>query len=264
MEPLRVAIVGATGRTGSAVLRLAAGDPALRIVAALAAGDDPRLGRDAGTAVGLDPLGVLVTEHTDARPDVLIDFSAPVSCMQWLGWCVRNDVAFVSGTTGLEADQRAQFAQAARTIAVLWARNMSIGVNLLVQIVGEIAARLGPGWDTEIVETHHRHKVDAPSGTAQALYEAVCAALHRDPTTAAVHGRSGKPGPRAAGEIGVHALRMGGIVGEHRIHFATPDEQLTLEHRAFSRDTFAAGAIRAAKWLDDRPPGLYAMRDVLK
>jgi 4-hydroxy-tetrahydrodipicolinate reductase len=263
MEPLRVAIVGATGRTGSAVLRLAARDSALRVVAALAAADDPRIGRDAGAALGLDPLGVLVAETCDARPDVLIDFSAPASCMQWLAWCVRNDCAFVSGTTGLEAEQRAQLEQAARAIAVLWARNMSVGVNLLVQLVSAAAAQLGAGWDIEITETHHRHKVDAPSGTALALYEAACAALDRDPATTAVPGRSGQCGPRTSTEIGVHALRMGGIVGEHSVHFATPDEQVTLEHRAFSRDTFAAGAIRAAKWIDDRPPGLYCLRDVL-
>jgi 4-hydroxy-tetrahydrodipicolinate reductase len=140
---------------------------------------------------------------------------------------------------------------------------MSTGVNLLLALVAELAAKLDHEWDVEICETHHRHKVDAPSGTARALLDAICRARGQSPDDAAIYGRGGDVGPRPAGQIGVHAVRMGAIVGEHEVHFTSAAESLTLRHRAFSRDAFAEGALRAARWVQARPPGLYTMRDVL-
>lgn len=263
MSALRIAVVGATGRTGSSVVRVAAADDMCAVIAALAAADDPQLGQDAGLVAGCGALNLPISSELNDKVDVLIDFSTPQSTVTWAEWCQTHGVALVSGTTGLDTTQQTTLAGAAERVPVLAAPNMSLGVNLLIQLVGEVASKLGPDWDIEISETHHRQKVDAPSGTANALYQAICAALNLSPDAAGVHGRQGQVGPRRPGEIGMHALRMGGIVGEHSVHFATPAEVVTLEHRAFSRDTFAAGAVRAAKWLCGRPAGRYHMRDVL-
>ncbi|MGD8452500.1 MAG: 4-hydroxy-tetrahydrodipicolinate reductase [Phycisphaerae bacterium] len=263
MNPLRLAIAGCTGRTGSAVLRLAAADPAFDVVAGLAHADDPRLGEDLGQLAGCAAMGRVVQAQCDVPCDALIEFTTPASCAQWAAWCGAKGVALVSGTTGLEPPHRSALESAAKRVPVLWAPNMSLGVNLLLELVARCAARLDENWDVEITELHHRHKVDAPSGTAKALLDAVCQARGTTPAEATVSGRSGQCGPRRSGEIGVHALRAGEIVGEHVVRFASAAESLILEHRAHSRDTFAAGALFAARWLIGRPPGLYAMRDVL-
>lgn len=260
---MRLAVLGATGRTGAAVVRLAAADPESELVAGLVSADDPALGRDVGAAVGIEPLGVELATSCAAKPEVLIDFSTAAATAEWAGWCAKHGVGLVTGTTGLTTEQKQALRQAAETVPVLAAPNMSLGVNLLVQLVSEVAARLGAGWDVEIVEAHHRGKVDAPSGTAEALLAAVCAARNLSASDAAVRGRSGAVGPRKDGEVGVHAVRMGGLVGEHDVHFATPGEVVTLSHRALSRDTFAAGALRAAKWLVGRQAGSYHFKDVL-
>lgn len=264
MSPLRVAICGCTGRMGQALLRLAAGDPAWQVVAAISVPGDPRLGQDAGRVAGLEPLGVPVSAAVTAPCDVVIEFTTPAGCRAWCEWCAAAGVPLVSGTTGLDASQQAALGAAAARVPVVWSPNMSIGVNVLLELVAELAGRLGEEWDVEICEVHHRRKVDAPSGTARALLEAVCAARGRAPDDAAAHGRAGACGPRPAGQVGVHAVRMGAIVGEHRVHFASEHEALLLEHRALARDAFAAGALRAARWLHGRPAGLYSMRDVLR
>ena len=261
--PLRLAIAGCTGRTGVALTRLAAGDPAFVIVAAVTVSNDPRLGQDAGQAAGIDALGVPIAAEVETACDVLIEFTTPAGCASWARWCTGRGVRFVSGTTGLTEPQHATLRAAAEQVPVVWAPNMSIGVNLLLAVVAELAAKLDDTWDVEICETHHRHKVDAPSGTAHALLEAICRARGQSNADAAVYGRAGQCGPRPAGQIGVHALRMGSIVGEHEVHFASAAEAVTLRHRAFTRDTFAAGALRAARWLQSRGPGLYGMHDVL-
>jgi 4-hydroxy-tetrahydrodipicolinate reductase len=263
MTAARLAVLGVTGRMGRALVRLAAADPGWQLVAALTAADDPQHGQDAGQLAGVGPLGVTVGDTFDGPADVLIDFSTPRACVTWAKWCATHGAALVSGTTGLADDERAALTGAARHVPVVWAPNMSVGVNLLIELVGQVAARLGAGWDIEITEAHHRHKVDAPSGTARALYEAACRGRGFDPAAAAVPGRSGQCGPRGADEIGVHALRLGAVVGDHDVHFAADGEIVTLSHRALSRDTFAAGALRAARWVLGRAPGQYTMRDVL-
>lgn len=263
MTPLRLAVAGAAGRTGRAVVRRAHEDPAFELVAALTAAEDPLLGRDAGRVAGLDPIGLPLTIEVATGCDVLVDFTLPAGTVAWARWCGREGVPLVSGTTGLDESQQAVLHDAAGRIPVLWAPNMSIGINLMLALVKELAAALDPDWDVEICETHHRHKIDAPSGTAGALAEAIFAGRGQASDAAVVHGRSGHCGPRPAGQIGVHALRMGELVGEHEVHFTCDTEALTLRHRAFSREVFAVGALHAARWLHGKPPGRYQMRDVL-
>ncbi|MEW6250363.1 MAG: 4-hydroxy-tetrahydrodipicolinate reductase [Planctomycetota bacterium] len=261
--PLRLAIAGATGRMGQMLVRLAAADPACRLVATTTIEGDPLIGQDAGRIAGLNPLGVTIATRICVPCDALIEFTSPSGTASWAQWCAAEHVALVSGTTGLGAAEHAALRAAAAQVPVVWAPNMSTGVNLLLALVSDVAARLGADWDIEIVETHHRRKVDAPSGTARALLEAAAAARDQSADAVATHGRSGLIGPRPAGQIGVHAVRMGAIVGEHAVHFTSESESLTLAHRAFAREAFAAGALRAARWVAGRPPGLYAMRDVL-
>ena len=263
MSVIRLVIAGATGRTGSMLVRQAARDPAFHLVAAVTRPDDPQLGADAGQVAGTEPLGVQITAECQTKADVLIEFTTPNGCKQWADWCGGNGVALVSGTTGLGAAEQAALRSAAKRIPAIWSPNMSLGVNLLLELVEAAAARLGAGWDIEICEVHHRHKLDAPSGTAQALLESVCRARGVEAAKVAVFGREGSCGPRRPGEIGVHALRLGENVGEHEILFASASEELRLHHRAVSREAFAAGALHAARWLAAQPAGLYTMHDVL-
>jgi 4-hydroxy-tetrahydrodipicolinate reductase len=256
---IRLAIVGASGQTGSRVVALAAGHPEFQVVAALTAESDPRLGQP---AVPGDPSLVLAADTT-ATFDVLIDFSTPAGTVQWCGRCFQAGTPFVSGTTGLSDEQQLVLHLAAEKVPVLTASNFSVGINLLLRLVGPIARELGHEYDVEIVEAHHRHKVDSPSGTALSLGKAVAAATGRKLETDAVHGRSGQVGPRPKGQIGFHAVRLGDEVGRHEVHFGGPGETLTLAHRAHSRDPFARGALLAAKWITTQQPGLYSMRDVL-
>lgn len=265
-EQVRVAILGATGRMGRTLLRLAHEDPRFHLAAAVTQRGDEDLGRPAGALAGVDGLELPISDRIDDEVDVAIDFTLPAGFRAWLPWCRKNGVALVSGTTGLTDDDHAALAEAGREIAALWAPNMSIGVNLLLALVAQAAERLDPSWDVEIVETHHSRKADAPSGTAKALLQAVLHARgddagERSPVT---HGRQGDLGPRPAGEIGMHALRLGGNVGEHEVHFASPGEVVTLRHHALSREIFARGALVAAHWLFNRPAGVYQMRDVLR
>ncbi len=263
MNPIRLGVAGATGRMGRALIRLAADDPAFVVVAAVTAADDPLLGRDAGSVAGIEPVHLNLGTETASPCDVLVEFTQAAGCVSWARWCAAGGVPLVSGTTGLDEAQQAALRAAAERVPIVWAPNMSIGVNLMLAVAAELAAKLDPAWDIEICETHHRHKTDAPSGTARAFLEAVSAARGQPSDKLAVYGRAGSSGPRPAGQIGVHAIRMGEIVGEHEVHFTSAAESLTLRHRAFSRDTFAAGALRAARWLVGKPPGLYTMRDVL-
>ena len=263
MSTLRLAIAGCTGRTGSTIVRLAAGDPAFQIVAALTATDDPYLGHDAGTAAGLKPIGLPISDALSGPCDVLVEFTTPSGTAHWARWCGATGVPLVSGTTGLSAEDQSALHDAARRVPVLWSANMSLGANLLLQLVSQVAGKLGEDWDVEIAETHHRHKADAPSGTAKALLAEVARARGRKPAEIAAFGRSGQCGPRAAGQVGVHAIRMGEVVGEHVVAFASANETLTLCHQASSRDAFAAGALTAARWIVNKAAGYYGMRDVL-
>ncbi|MDX2197612.1 MAG: 4-hydroxy-tetrahydrodipicolinate reductase [Phycisphaerae bacterium] len=263
MKPVRVAIAGCCGRMGRALVRLAASDAALRVTDAITGAKDPQLGRDAGAVAGIGDIGVPIRTESSTECDVLVEFTNPASCRAWAAWCRANGVALVSGTTGLTDVEHEAIRDAAQRVPVVWGPNMSVGVNLLLSLVRQAAQRLGHDWDCEIVEAHHRHKADAPSGTARALLNAVCAGRGDDPAQVAIYGREGVGGGRMAGQIGVHAVRMGEIVGDHDVAFGSPAEVLTLRHRALSRDTFAAGALRAAKWLVGRSQGLYTMQDVL-
>jgi len=263
VNPLRLAIAGSTGRMGQVLIRLTAAEADLRLVAAVTRTDDPLLGRDAGQVAGVAPLGVAISSDISRDCDVLIEFTSPAGCRQWADWCAQRGVALVSGTTGLRPTEQSALRAAAAQIPVVWSPNMSVGVNLLFELVGLLADRLDEHWDVELCETHHRQKIDAPSGTALALLEAICARRGRPAPEVVVHGRHGAAGPRPPGQIGVHALRMGSIVGRHEVHFASAAECLTLRHEALSRDAFALGALRAARWLRGRAAGMYSMRDVL-
>ncbi|MDB5296430.1 MAG: dapB [Phycisphaerales bacterium] len=272
MTPL--AITGAAGRMGQRLVALASQDPDLKIVAALERAGSPALGRDAGDVAGVGPLGVAVSTDLPAAaavppattaaasPAVLIDFTAPAALRHWLTVCRERGIAVVVGTTGLADADHAAIDAAARDVAVLQAPNMSLGVNLLFKIAAEVAKVLGDEYDKEVVEGHHRFKKDAPSGTAAGLADAILKATGKT-RDALVYGRRGDDAPRKPGEIGMHSLRIGDEVGRHTAYFAALGERLELTHVATNRDTFAHGALRAAKWLAGQKPGRYAIADML-
>ena len=241
-----------------------AGD--LKLVGAVTETGDALLGRDAGELVGAAPAGVPLTDERSQglhAAQVAVDFTLPTVTEANLRACVEHGAAIVIGTTGLE--QRAQQAmeKAAHEIPIVYARNMSVGVNVFLELVGRAAQALGDGYDVEIAETHHRHKVDAPSGTALALGERVAAARGRKLDELAVYARQGQTGPRVPGTIGFSVARGGNVVGEHSVRFIGAEEEVQFSHRAADRKTFARGALRAARWAAGRAPGLYSMADVL-
>ncbi len=262
----RIAIHGAGGRMGRALIEACRDDAAAELVAALDRADSALIGLDAGEMAGLGRLGVTVGGDLAAVGgdfDVLIDFTSPEATLAALAHCRSHGRGLVIGTTGLDAVQKQAIVDAAATIPVVFAPNMSVGVNLTFKLA-ELAARvLGDSVDVEIVEAHHRHKVDAPSGTALRLGEVVAAALGRDLAECAVYGREGHTGPRDRRTIGFETIRAGDIVGEHTVLYAATGERVEITHRASSRMTFAAGAVRAANWLAGRERGLFDMQDVL-
>jgi len=263
-HPPRVAVSGACGRMGSIVVRLAAADGEVRLGAAIDVADHPKLGQDIGTVTGLGtPLGVLLSDDLTSEVDVMIDFSNPAGAMRCLETCVERKIPLVIGTTGLDEHETSKVRAAAKIVPLVFAPNMSVGVNLLLKIVGDVAKALGGDYDVEIVEMHHRFKKDAPSGTALKLAEAIAKATGRELAKEAVYGRRGQVGERPRGEIGLHAVRGGDVVGEHTVTFAALGERVELTHRAGSRETFARGALRAAKFVLTQKPGLYSMLDVL-
>jgi 4-hydroxy-tetrahydrodipicolinate reductase len=248
---------------GRAVLCLVSERREDQIVGAIAAPDVPEQGRDIGEVAGVGHLGVAVTPDLAVGllgADVVIDFSAAPAIVALTRAVKRAKVALVSGTTGLdEAAQRA-LSETAEIAPVLWAPNMSLGIELLARLVEQAAAALGEDYDVEIVETHHRQKIDAPSGTALRLAEAVQRAR---PDLVTKHGRQGMTGARKRSELGMHSLRGGDIVGDHSVHLLGPSERIELTHRATERDVFARGALRAARWLVGKKPGRYALGDLL-
>ena len=267
---LKIAIAGAGGRMGCRLVALASADPALACVAALERSGSPALGADAGTLAGVAPLAVEVCETTERPFDVLIEFSSPAGTMQWLEVCRSRGCAMVIGTTGHDDEQTERIRRASGSIAVLKAPNMSVGVNVMLRLVRMLAGTLDESFDAEITEAHHRFKIDAPSGTALALRDEVrigrsggAGGRGSEADSPVVYGRHGKTGARSPGEIGMHSLRLGDVVGRHSVAFGTLGETVTVSHEAHSRDTFASGALRAAKWIAGKPPGLYSMQDVL-
>jgi len=261
-----IAIVGAAGRMGQALVRCAPRVPGLQVVAAVDRADHPQLGTDAGRLAGAAELGVRLSADVRAAAalaDVLIDFSAHQAAPATAELAASLGKALVLGTTGLsDAEAAAVRAQTAR-IPIVWSPNMSLGVNVLFALARKAAATLGLDYDVEIVEAHHHHKKDAPSGTALGLAQEAAAGRGQNLKDVACYGRAGLVGERPRGQIGLHAVRGGDIVGDHTGYFAAESERLELTHRAGSRDCLALGALKAAAWVNGRGPALYTMKDVL-
>jgi 4-hydroxy-tetrahydrodipicolinate reductase len=259
-------VTGASGRMGQTLIGLIAASGKARLVGALERPGHPWVGRDAGEAMGGAPLGVTVTDDplpAFAQAQAVIDFTAPAATVGFAALAAQARAVHVIGTTGLEPDHIARIDAAARHAVIVRAGNMSLGVNLLTELVKKVAAALDPEWDIEIVEAHHRHKVDAPSGTAMMLGQAAAEGRGISLDDHSARGRDGLTGPRKAGDIGFAVLRGGDIVGEHDVVFAGQGERLILRHVAADRSIFARGALRAALWGQNRAPGHYDMRDVL-
>jgi 4-hydroxy-tetrahydrodipicolinate reductase len=260
---MKLAVAGATGRMGRAVIRLAhqAGD--IQLVGGVCGAEDPISGRDLGELAGVGNLGVAADPDVAAAilgADVVIDFSIASAFMPLVAAAERAGVPLVSGTTNLSEADKAALGRASTKVPVLWAPNMSGGVQVLAELVEHAVKRLGLDYDVELVEVHHRRKVDAPSGTARRLAEAARAAR---PNLSYVTGREGNVGPRKPDEMAVVALRGGDVIGDHSVHLIGEHERLELTHRAMDRDVFASGALGAARVLITKPKGLYQLSDVL-
>ncbi len=263
---MRVGIAGAAGKMGQALIKSVKEHPELTLGAAWERPDHPSLGQDAGLLAGQDRMNIILSDDMRSalsECEVVIDFTAPKATMTLVEAALPAGRSLVIGTTGFSAHQLSGLQEAARKISVVYATNFSIGINLLWVLARRAAEVLGPRFDAEIIEAHHNMKKDAPSGTALTLLEAICKGQGLDPDKCVRHGRQGWTGPRSPGEVGMHAVRAGDIIGEHLALFAGPGERLELKHQAHSRDTFARGAVRAAAWLGQRPAGFYHMADVL-
>jgi 4-hydroxy-tetrahydrodipicolinate reductase len=263
---LRLTVPGAAGKMGRMIVKVIAETPSTELTGALERAGSPLLGQDAGSVAGLAPLGVPLAATIDdalSNTDAVIDFTAPPATAGHVARAAEHGVAMVIGTTGLgEAEKRAIW-KAAERIPIVLSANMSLGVNVLFGLLQQAAQALGPDYDVEIVELHHRLKKDAPSGTALAMANVLAEALDRKLVSDARYGRQGDVGARTPSEIGILAVRGGDIVGEHTAYFCGLGERLEITHRASSRETFARGAVRAAQWIHGRDPGLYDMQDVL-
>lgn len=264
-KQVRLAVVGAGGRMGCRIVALATESDHVKVTGALERPGHPSVGRDAGIVAGCGELKLAVTSDPKralSDANVIIDFTAPSAIDSYLGSAIAGKIGIVIGTTALTDANNAAIGTAVKSVPVITAPNMSVGVNLLFKIAPMITEALGGAYDIEIIEAHHNRKKDAPSGTAERLLENIAAA-RKVSKDKAVYGRRGIVGERARDEIGVHAVRAGDIVGEHTVIFATGGERIELTHRASSRDTFASGALRAAEFITGRKPGLYSMHDVL-
>ena len=261
-----VVVAGAAGRMGARIVACLQGDAELKVVAALEAVGHAALGTDAGEIAGVGRLGVSIGADPRAaitKDRILIEFSIPEASLAHLELVASAGGRAVIGTTGFTPAQREHIAELGRRAAIMMAPNMAVAVNVAYQALALVAKALGDDYDVEITETHHRFKKDAPSGTALEMAKVVAEALGRDLGKVGVYGRQGMTGERTPKEIGVMSLRSGDVVGEHTVSFGTLGERLELTHRAHSRDTFARGALRAARWIAARGPGLYSMQDVL-
>ncbi|AOU97525.1 4-hydroxy-tetrahydrodipicolinate reductase [Acidihalobacter yilgarnensis] len=262
----KIGIVGAGGRMGRVLIEAVHANCAVELGAVVGRPGSPLIGRDAGELAGMGFLGLSVSDDLAAVVgdfDVLVDFTLPEGTLEHAEVCAQHGRPMVIGTTGFSAMQQRELDRLGRRIPLLIAPNMSIGVNLCLTLLETAAKVLGDEVDIEIIEAHHRHKVDAPSGTALQMGGVVAQALGRDLDTCAIYGREGRTGPRERGTIGFETIRAGDIVGEHTVMFAGLGERIEITHKATSRMTFASGALRAAAWLVGRPAGRYDMRDVL-
>ena len=259
---IQIAIAGAAGRMGRTLIEAIVASRELRLCAAIEYAGSSAVGTDAGTMAGVGALGVSVaTNLADADFDVLVEFTRPEPTLEHLAYCVEHNKKIVIGTTGFDAAGRDRIAHAARRIGIVFAPNMSVGVNLCFKLLDISARVLGPAFDVDIVEAHHRYKVDSPSGTARRMGEVIAAA--RGSTLEAQILPADRTGPRPQDGIGFAVVRAGEIVGDHTALFAGAGERVEITHRAESRRTFADGALRAAQWLSAKPAGLYDMQDVL-
>ena len=263
---IRIAIVGVSGRMGTVLCKAAQQSNGTTLAAAISRPNSLTIGKDAGELSGLGTLGIKVVDDLSAVIDdfdVLIDFTRPDASMIIIEQCRKAGKQLVIGTTGYSDAQKLVIAEAAKDIAIVLAPNMSVGVNLALNLLALAAKVMGDYTDIEIIEAHHRHKVDAPSGTALRMGEVIADALGQDLKDCAIYGREGITGERDRKTIGFSTIRAGDIVGDHTVMFADEGERLEITHKATSRMTFANGAVRAAMWLKDKPNGLYDMQDVL-
>jgi len=264
---IKIVVAGCCGKMGRRIVSLAKEDKGLLVTGACEVAGHPLLGKDIGEVLGLGTSDIKITENVDEAlrgGDCMIDFTAPVATMGHVEKMLKAKKAMVIGTTGLTDKEEKKIKEAAAQIPIVMAPNMSIGVNLLFGLVGEVAKELGDSYQIEIIELHHKHKKDAPSGTAKKLAQVIAQAKGLDLDKIVVYGRQGQGLARADKEIGIHAIRAGDIVGEHTVVYCGTGERIEITHKAHSRDTFAQGALQAAKFLAGRKPGLYNMQDVLK
>lgn len=265
MTILNIAITGSSGRMGRALLEAVARTPDMRLSAALERKGSPCLKKDAGELIGA-PCNIAITDNVTAAlsgSDVLIDFTRPEGTLAHLAVCRTLGIKMVIGTTGLSAQQKEDLKAASKDISIVFAPNMSVGVNVTLKLLEVAAKALNEGYDIEIIEAHHRHKIDAPSGTALHMGEVIAKALGRNLSEVAVYAREGNTGERTPATIGFATVRGGDIVGDHTVLFAGTGERIEISHKASSRATFAEGALRAARFLMDKQSGLFDMQDVL-
>ena len=263
---MKIAIAGAAGRMGQMLIRQVSGTPGCTLAGALEGPASNALGRDAGEVAGVGPKGVKIVSDAAAAigaAQVIIDFTVPAATVAHAAIAAERGVAMVIGTTGLDPAQTALIHAAAKKVPIMWAANMALGVNILLALVEKTASMLDPSYDIEVLEMHHRHKIDAPSGTALALGRAAATGRKVKLEDVWRKSRDGHTGARPTGEIGFATLRGGEEVGVHTVYFAAAGERLELNHRSFSREGYALGAVTAARWLEGKAPGLYGMKDVL-
>jgi 4-hydroxy-tetrahydrodipicolinate reductase len=263
---MKLAIAGAAGRMGRVLTRIIREMPGAELVGGLESEGSPHIGADMGDLAGLGRIGVTVSRDPldlFTRIDGIVDFTVPAASLGLVDMAAQARIVHVIGTTGIDEAGEAKIRAAARHARIVKSGNMSLGVNLLAAMVKKVAAALGEDFDVEVLEMHHRHKIDAPSGTALLLGQAAAEGRNIDLKQRAVRSRDGHTGARRPGDIGFATLRGGSVVGEHTVMFAGPAERIELSHRAESRDIFARGAVKAALWAQDKKPGLYSMKDVL-
>ena len=263
---IKVIVAGAGGRMGGRLVSLITESTSLQLAGAIEKNGHPAIGRDAGEVAGAARQGIPISDDLTLlaeKADVLIEFTSPEATLAHIEIMAAQKKAMVIGTTGLSAEQVSELKTKAKAIACVFAPNMSVGVNLMLQVIAEMARRLGDGYDIEVTEAHHRLKKDAPSGTALKIAQVLAEATGKDLNQVAAYGRKGVIGERKRGEIGMQVIRAGDIIGDHTVLFGGMGERLEVTHRASSRDTFALGALRAVEWVVKQPPGLYDMQDVL-
>lgn len=263
---MNLAIAGASGRMGRVLTRIVSETPGAKLVGGLEPRGSPAIGADMGELAGIGPLDLPVSDDPQTlltRVDGIIDFTVPAATLSLVELSAQARIVHVIGTTGIDEAGEARIRAAARHARIVKSGNMSLGVNLLASLVRKVAAALGEDYDIEVLEMHHRHKIDAPSGTALMLGQAAADGRGIDLKTRSVRSRDGHTGARRAGDIGFATLRGGSVVGDHTVIFAGETERLELTHKASSREMFARGAVKAALWASDKKPGLYNMNDVL-